>query len=135
MTGAEFDRLLQAARNDPAKVELIVDALNLNGENRRVGNPGKPDKRRIAIRNDASRKYFGHAPVSIRRLAQHIDVSRPTIAAWRRDSDYQEEVRKEARDFMKPIQIIGIKPRSTFIGIRPAKNKRARVPPGGKLLK
>ena len=30
MTGAEFDRLLQAARNDPAKVELIVDALNLN---------------------------------------------------------------------------------------------------------
>lgn len=77
---------------------------------RRPGNPGKPEKREWAISIDAYRKHFGDEPASVRRMAKHISVSRPTISEWRKDPIYQKEVSDAARDYKDTIEIIGIRP-------------------------
>ena len=101
---------------------MLINAI-FGEPNRRRGNPGKPEKRESAISIDAYREHFGDAPASVRQLARHIGVSRPTIAAWRNDPDYQKEVSEAARDYKKTIRLIGVKPaRIRVIGVRPAKN-------------
>ncbi len=101
---------------------MLINAI-FGKPNRRRGNPGKPEKREWAISIDAYREHFGDAPASVRRLARHINVSRPTVSGWRKDPSFQKKVREAARDYKDTIEVIAIKPaRTTVIGIRPAKS-------------
>ena len=88
---------------------MLINAI-FGESNRRRGNPGKPEKREWAISIDAYREHFGDAPASVRRLARHIGVSRPTVSGWRKDPDYQKEVSEAARDYKDTITVIGVKP-------------------------
>ena len=117
LKGAAIELVWIATSSDWIRA-MLIHAI-IGQPKRRRGNPGKPDKREDAILIDAYREHFGDTPVSVRRLARHIGVSRPTISGWRKDPSYQKEVSEAARDYKDSIKVIGIRPKATYIGIRP----------------
>lgn len=78
-------------------VEMMEWAVGLR--RRKQGNPRKPRKveeREDALFVEANFQYGGHGPVgppiSGRKLAKEIRVTRATVRKWREDPDYLDEI-------------------------------------------